>query len=252
VNAPHEPRAARTAGAPRLPILYEDRFLVAIDKPAGLPSVESEGERGRTCVSELRASHPSAQAVHRLDRDVSGVMLFALDAATRVALERLFRERALEKTYLAVVSGVPRPPAGTIRKPIADLGKHARVGGGARGRGRGRSSARAEPAITHYKVVETYPPSGAKDGGVSRGASLVEIDLETGRYNQIRLHFASIGHPLVGERKYARGKDSPVRFRRVALHAWRVTLAHPKTAVPLRIEAPVPGDLERLIDHLSA
>ena len=229
---------------PRLPILFEDRFLLAIDKPAGLPSVESEGERGRTCVSELRASHPTAQPVHRLDRDVSGVMLFALDPSTRIALERMFRERSLEKTYLAVVSGTPRPPAGTIRKPIADLGKHARVGGaGARGRGRGgpaRGAPRAEPAITHYKVVETFRPS----------ASLVEIDLETGRYNQIRLHFAAIGHPLIGERKYARGKDSPVRFRRVALHAWRLALAHPKTAVPLRIESPIPADLDRLLEQL--
>jgi 23S rRNA pseudouridine1911/1915/1917 synthase len=229
---------------PRLPILYEDPFLVAIDKPAGLPSVESEGERGKTCVSELRASHPTAQPVHRLDRDVSGVMLFALDSSTRIALERMFRERSLEKTYLAVVAGVPRPASGTIRKPIADLGKHARVGGGGRGPGRNRGAPRgaprAEPAITHYKVVETLRPS----------ASLVEIDLETGRYNQIRLHFAAINHPLVGERKYARGKDSPVRFRRVALHAWRIALAHPKTAVPLRVEAPIPFDLGRLIEQL--
>jgi tRNA pseudouridine32 synthase/23S rRNA pseudouridine746 synthase len=82
--------------APRLTLLHEDAQVVAILKPAGLPSVESEGERGKTCVSELRVSHPTALAVHRLDRDVSGVMLFALDEATRAALEEQFRGRSIE------------------------------------------------------------------------------------------------------------------------------------------------------------
>jgi len=230
------PGAPRRAA--RLPILLEDQWLVAIDKPAGLASVPSQGVAGRTCLSELRASRPGAQAVHRLDRDVSGVMLFALDATTRVGLERQFRERALEKVYLAVVAGAPRPAAGTIRKPIADLGARAAIAGGRR-RGRGRAAGAA--AVTHYKVVEPLGP-----------ASLVEVRLETGRYNQIRLHFAAIGHPLVGERKYARGRESPVRFRRVALHAWRLAFAHPRTGVPVRLEAPPPADLRRLIDELRA
>jgi 23S rRNA pseudouridine1911/1915/1917 synthase len=219
----------------RLPILFEDAHLVAIDKPAGLPSVESEGERGRTCLSELRASRPSALAVHRLDRDVSGVMLFALDEPTRAALERQFRERSLDKTYLAVVNGVPRPERGTIRKTIADLGKHAAVGRGA-------------PAVTHYEVVERF---GARGRGLTL-ASLVEVRLETGRYNQIRLHFASIGHPLVGERKYARGRDSAVRFRRVALHAWKLSFRRPGAKEAVELEAPLPDDLARLLDELRA
>ena len=229
---------------PRLPLLFEDPYLLAIDKPAGLPSVPSEGERGRTCVSELQQSHPSAQPVHRLDRDVSGVMLFALDPTTKAALERQFRERSLEKIYAAVVAGTPRPQEGTIRKPIADLGKHARIGGapsrGARS-GRDRRGPVAAPAVTHYRVLERLGP-----------ASLVEVRLETGRYNQIRLHFAAIGHPLIGERKYARGKDSSVRFRRVALHALRLSLSHPRTGVPLRLEAPLPADLESLVDGLRS
>jgi RluA family pseudouridine synthase len=218
--------------APRLRILFEDAQLVAIDKPAGLPSVESEGERGRTCASEIRVSHPDARPVHRLDRDVSGVMLFARDEATRAALESAFRERAVGKRYLAVVTGAPHPATGTIRKPIADLGKRARAGAGA-------------PAVTHYRVKERFGADGR-----SPLASLVEIDLETGRYNQIRLHFAAIGHPLIGERKYARGRDAAVRFRRVALHALRLEVVHPATARRLRIESEVPPDLARLIDEL--
>ena len=214
--------------APRVPILFSDAHLVAVDKPAGLPSVPSAGESGRTCVSELRVSHPRAEPVHRIDRDVSGILLFALDPATRAALELQFRERTIEKTYLAVVKGVPRPPAGTIRKSIADLGARAQVGRGAM-------------AVTHYRVVESF---------ACTRASLVEIELETGRYNQIRLHFSSIHHPLIGERKYARGRDSSVRFRRVALHAWRVRFTHPATRAPVAIEAPLPADLEALLAQL--
>jgi len=211
----------------RLPLLFEDAHVVAIFKPAGLPSVPSEGEAGRTCVSELRASHPTALAVHRLDRDVSGVMLFALDETTRAALEEQFRARSLDKTYLAVVNGVLRPPNGTIRRPIADLGKTARIQRG------------AAPAVTHYVTKERLGP-----------ASLVEVDLETGRYNQIRLHFAAVGCPLIGERKYARGRDAAVRFRRPALHAWRIAFDHPATKQRIELEAPPPADFEKLLDQL--
>jgi 23S rRNA pseudouridine1911/1915/1917 synthase len=213
--------------APRFTLLHEDAQVVAILKPAGLPSVESEGERGKTCVSELRASHPTALAVHRLDRDVSGVMLFALDEATRAALEEQFRARSIEKKYLAVVSGAPFPPNGTIRRPIADLGKTARI------------QARGAPAVTHYMSKERLGP-----------ATLVEVDLETGRYNQIRLHFAALGCPLLGERKYARGKESAVRFRRPALHAWRIAFDHPKSRRRIELEAPLPDDLENLLAQL--
>jgi 23S rRNA pseudouridine1911/1915/1917 synthase len=226
-EAPRE--ETRRRPPPRLRLLHEDAHVVAIDKPAGLPSVESEGERGRSCVSELRISHPTAQPVHRLDRDVSGVMLFALDEATRAALEEQFRKRTIEKKYLAVVSGAPRPASGTIRKPIEDLGKQARLGRG------------GAPAVTHYKTRERF---GA--------ASLVEIDLETGRYNQIRLHFAAIGCPLIGERKYARGRDSAVKFRRPALHAWRIAFDPPATHRRIELEAPLPQDLERLLAELRA
>jgi 23S rRNA pseudouridine1911/1915/1917 synthase len=242
VTARGEGAPAAPVQPPRLPILYEDRWLVAIDKPSGLASVPSEGFTGRTCIAELRRSHPTARAVHRLDRDVTGVMLVALDEGTRAALERQFRERTLEKIYLAVARGVPRPPAGTIRKPIADLGKHARV---AR---RGRAGAfPAAPAVTHYKVRRTFEIAGAAPAA----ASLVEVRLETGRYNQIRVHFAAIGHPLVGERKYARGRESPVRFRRVALHAWKLAFSHPRTGAPIRLEAPLPADLAGLLESLD-
>ena len=229
---------------PFLPILFSDAHVVAIDKPAGLPSVPSEGESGRTCVSELRRSHPTAEPVHRIDRDVSGILLFALDPATRVTLESQFKARSLDKIYLAVVNGVPRPPVGTIRKPIADLGKTAQIGGsrgGGRGGRPGSSGAPAQTAITHYRVVESF----------GRGAaSLVEVRLETGRYNQIRLHFAATHHALLGERKYARGRDHSIRFRRPALHAWRLAFDHPITRQRIELEAAPPADFEGLLATL--
>jgi len=212
---------------PRLPFLHEDAHVVAILKPAGLPSVESEGERGKTCVSELRVSHPTAMPAHRLDRDVSGVMLFALDEDSLKSLEAQFRERTVEKRYLAIVNGRPRPPTGSISKPIADHGKHARL----------RSA--GAPAVTLYETKERLG-----------SATLVEVELETGRYNQIRLHFAAIGCPLVGERKYARGKESAVKFRHPALHAWKIAFEHPATFKRVELVAPIPADFEKLLAQL--
>ncbi|MBM4016370.1 MAG: RluA family pseudouridine synthase, partial [Planctomycetes bacterium] len=212
--------------ASRLPLLHEDDRLVVVLKPAGLSSVPSENDRGKTCWSELRASHPGALPVHRLDRDVSGALLFALDAGTRDALEEQFRQRTVAKTYLAVVNGTPRPAQGTINRPIVDLGQRAEV------------RVKGQPAVTHYRVVRPLDKGGR--------ASLVEIELETGRYNQIRLHFVAIGHPLIGERKYARGRDHTLRFGRPALHAWKLAFAHPATGERVAVEAPLPEDFARL------
>ncbi len=224
---------ARVPGIPsgtkstRLPILYAEGSVVVIAKPAGLSSVPSEGDRGKTCLSELRVSHPTALAVHRLDRDVSGALCFALDEPTRAALEEQFRARTVRKIYLAAVNGTPRPAQGTIQRPIVDLGKKAEV------------RVRGAPSITHYKVVRPLDSGGR--------ASLIEIELETGRHNQIRLHFVAIGHSLIGERKYARGRDSRLKFGRPALHAWKLSFAHPQTRARVELEAPLPDDFAELI-----
>lgn len=211
----------------RLLLLHEDAQLVVVLKPAGLSSVPSEHDHGKSCWSELKVSHPSALAVHRLDRDVSGALLFALDEATRAALEEQFRARTVAKTYLAVVNGTPRPAEGSIRRPIVDLGQRAEL------RVKGQS------AVTHYKVVRLLDKAGR--------ASLVEIELETGRHNQIRLHFVAIGNPLIGERKYARGRDHVLRFGRPALHALKLAFDQPTTGERIVVEAPLPDDFAELI-----
>ena len=210
-----------------LPVLFEDEFLIVIDKPAGLASVASAGVKGRTCFSELRRTHRTVRAVHRLDRETSGVMLFALEASVHEELVELFRSRDVDKRYLALVPGVPSPRQGTIDRAISDQGARAvlRRGG--------------QPAQTRYRVLQNL-------GSVS----VVEARPITGRHNQIRLHFAAIGHPLIGERKYARGKDSPVRFRRVALHAVSLAFVHPRTGHKVRVKASPPEDWQRLLAKL--
>jgi RluA family pseudouridine synthase len=201
-----------------IPVLHEDEHLIVVSKPSGLLSVPDLARR-------LHEQGLDAEPVHRLDRDVSGTLVCARDAGARERLQDLFREREVKKTYWALVQGPVIPAEGAHHFPIVEE------------RGRARVSARGRKALTYYRTIAVYPTS-----------TELEIDLVTGRYNQIRIHFAHAGTPLVGERKYARGKDAQVGFRsrRVALHAWRLELDHPITGERLSVEAPLPPDLENL------
>jgi 23S rRNA pseudouridine1911/1915/1917 synthase len=213
-----------------LEILHRDDRLVVVSKPAGLLSVPAAGERGRSLPEVLAHEGIRAVPVHRLDREVSGATVLALDEETRERLEAMFRERALSKIYWALAQGRVRPAQGAMRDPILEQGSFARV------------SARGKPAVTNFRTLRAL-----------RSTTEVEVDLVTGRMNQIRVHFAHAGFPLVGERKYARGKDSPVRFRsrRVALHAWRLAFRHPHTGKEVEVEAPLPADLVDLLARAS-
>lgn len=207
-----------------LPILFEDEHLLIADKPAGLLSVPGPG---RDLLSALGEQGLDVLPVHRLDRDVSGAVLLARTRELQQALQDLFRERALTKTYWAFALGQPRRPEGEFKYPIDDSAAKARV------------SAIGKPSRTRWRVLAQYAQ-----------ASQYEVDLVTGRKNQIRLHFAHAGHALVGERKYARGKDDPFKFKRVALHAWRLAFLHPVTGAEVEVEAPLPPDLVELVDGL--
>jgi RluA family pseudouridine synthase len=211
--------------------LFRDAHLLVVSKPAGMLSVPTPGAAGLSLPEALRSEGFEALPVHRLDREVSGAVILALDEETKEGLEHAFRERAISKTYWAIAQGRVRPDAGTHRFPILEHGSFARV------------SARGKPSETRYRTLERF-----------RTTTALEIDLVTGRYNQIRLHFAHAGFPLVGERKYARGRDSPVRFRsrRVALHSWKVALSHPRTGERIEVEAPIPEDLLDLLARASA
>ena len=211
-----------------LTILYRDEHLLVVSKPAGMLSVPATSAEGSALPDALRAQGIRAIPVHRLDRDVSGAVLLALDETTRQALDAMFRARAVHKTYWALAQGHVRPESGAFRYPILEEGNFARV------------SALGKKSETSYRTLERLPSTSA-----------VEIDLVTGRYNQIRVHFAHAGFPLVGERKYARGKDSPVRIRsrRVALHAWRLSFEHPHSGTAIAVEAPIESDLQDLLER---
>lgn len=208
-----------------IPILYEDDSIVVVDKPPGLLTVRGPSGSERALPEVLAEQGLRVRPVHRLDRDVSGAVLFARDAETRARLEDVFRGRALKKIYWAMAQGQVRPTRGAWSFPILEEGAVARV------------SAQGKPSTTRYSTLRGFET-----------ATELEIDLVTGRYNQIRLHASHAGFPLVGERKYARGKDALVRFRsrRVALHAWRLALLHPRTGLPIEVEAPLPEDLREL------
>jgi len=234
-----------------LRVLYEDEHLLAIDKPAGMVVHPAPGARRGTLVHALAhrlgalpvVGDPDRPGiVHRLDRDTSGVLLVARTAAALEALARQFRERAVEKRYVAVVRGHLAAASGRIDRAI---GRHPRE--------RKRMSvhgARARPATTRWTVLERLP-----------GATLLRLTPETGRTHQLRVHLAALGHPIVGDRVYgarSRGRGRALsasaaavgEFPRQALHAKEIRFRHPASGKPLSVRAPLPPDLMGLISLL--
>ena len=229
------------AGAARsLHIVFEDDVLVVLDKPAGLLAVPLPRRAGAPSVYDelahyLRARRKRPLVVHRIDRDTSGLVLFATRADAQHALKDQFRRRAAERVYRAVVYGRPTPAAGTWRdrlvwdrKSLVQKETHPR-------------DPRGKEAVSEYRVIESFG-----------GASLVEVRLVTGRRNQIRLQARLRGHTLVGEQRYVYGPDRlrPIPFPRQALHAYRLAFIHPLTGQPMSFEAPLPADFEDLLARL--
>jgi 23S rRNA pseudouridine1911/1915/1917 synthase len=237
-NRPRPETAAR-----RLKVLFEDRDVLIIDKPAGLltqPTPDRERdtllERAGRYLSHKRGiTRPYVGIVHRIDKLTSGVILLVCLPRALRPFQSLFRNHAIERSYLAVVEGVVKPSRGTIDLPlVADRGDSRR--------GVARGDEDGVPAVTHYEVIEQF--------GVS--ASLLVCRLETGRTHQIRIHLEQIDHPVVGDPIYGRQGRArlPVSFPRQALHAQALGFVHPMTGQALRIEAPLPTDMKDLIAGL--
>lgn len=207
-------------------VLHEDATLLVVDKAPGVLTVGHPGRPERCLLDDLRRDGHPVAPVHRLDRDTSGVLLLCLDKAWRAELEALFRKRDVAKEYLALIEGRPASGRATIDLPILDEGRTARVARGGR------------PAVTHYEVVEALP-----------GAALVRLRPETGRHNQIRIHMAHIGHPLLGDRKFGRRGRSGMA-KRTLLHAARLTFLHPADASPLDVSCDPPEDFATCLDEL--
>jgi 23S rRNA pseudouridine1911/1915/1917 synthase len=217
--------------APTYTILHADPTLLVVDKAAGVLTVGHAGSRERCLLDDLRRDGHSVLPVHRLDRETSGVLLLALDPGQREALEQAFRRREVVKEYLALVHGVPQAARAAIDVPILDQGATARV------------DRRGRRALSRYVVEERF----------GTAAALLRVTLETGRHNQIRLHCAHIGHPLLGDRKYglrpraARGSTALPRPPRVMLHAEHLVLRHPATGDALDVRAPLPEDYRAVL-----
>ena len=238
---PNRPKARKVAG--RLRVLYEDRYVIIVDKPAGvltLPTPEGEHDtllsRVAHYLSIRHGGRPFAGIVHRLDRDTSGALALAKTPESARAFQALFKAHDIERQYLTVVEGVVARESGTIDlNLVTDRGDLRRGVGAEAGRGAsGRSRI--------YRVAERF----------ASVATLVACWLETGRTHQIRIHLAEMGHPVVGDPVY-RPREQPrckAHFHRQALHAQTLGFVHPITREKVRVEAPLPPDLAELIVDL--
>jgi 23S rRNA pseudouridine1911/1915/1917 synthase len=212
-----------------LKIVYLDDHIVVVDKRAGLLSMGSETEKERTAHRILNehlkavtgASSQTAFIVHRLDRETSGLMIFARSRAIQAELQQNWK--AVTKKYLAVVEGIPSKAEGTLRDNLVES-KSLRMHRVERG---------GELAITHYRVLQK-----------GRANALLEITLETGRKNQIRVQMAGMGHPIAGDRKYGATTDPA---RRLALHSTELKFRHPVTHASMEFHSPLPARLKEAL-----
>jgi 23S rRNA pseudouridine1911/1915/1917 synthase len=239
------PGSAKPAPRPfregRLEVLYEDASIIVVNKPAGVLAVPLREKGNEPSVLDDLDAHlqtrgrSRALVVHRIDRDTSGLVVFAKTAAAQARLRGQFRRREPERIYWALVYGHPDPSSGTWRdhvvwdrKALIQKQTHPRDPHG-------------KKAIAEYRVLEDFAD-----------ASLIEVRLRTGKRNQIRLQARLRGHTLVGERRYVFGPDAlrAIAFSRQALHAARLAFVHPESGQPLRFEAPLPADLRALLARL--
>ena len=222
-----------------LTVLHEDKDLVVVDKAAGMVVHPGAGHASGTLVNALLhrvkdlagvGGELRPGIVHRLDKDTTGCLVVAKHETALVALQKAFKTRTVEKTYLALVHGTPKAAEARIetlygRHPVNRQRFTGKVKEG-------------KPALTLYRVREAFD-----------GAALVEVDLLTGRTHQIRVHLSEAGHPLLGDSLYGAGRKPKGRAAeaqelvgRQALHAWKLAFPHPRTGKVLRVEAPLPPD----------
>lgn len=213
------------------PILYEDERLIAVNKPAGLLSVGNERERVKTAyrmVSDYVKTQDISNRIfvlHRLDRETSGVLLFARDAETQKAFQEHWNELVERRGYYAVVEGVPKPAEDTLVSHLIETATHLVFSG--------QPGLNSRRAVTHYRVMEA--------GG---GYALLDVAIDTGRKNQIRVQMQDIGHPVAGDKQYG-AKSNPLG--RLCLHAYELSLTDPATGKELAFVARMPKEFRKLV-----
>ena len=246
VAVPAPAPAHNEAQAIPIDVVFEDQHLIVVDKPAGLVVHPAAGNLDGTLVNALLhhcggslsgiggVARPGI--VHRIDKDTSGLMVAAKTDRAHEGLARQFAAHTVDRRYRAIVGGRPRPAAGTVDAPLArsphNRKKVAVVAGG-------------KHAVTHYATLQPLAD-----------AAMVECRLETGRTHQVRVHMASLGHPLLGDPAYGRTRPThrplleTLGFRRQALHAVRLGFIHPITGINLSWESAIPADMQELFSHL--
>lgn len=225
-----------------LKVVYDDEYLIVIDKPVGIAAHPSPGWQGATVVGAIfaagyqLATSGAAErqgVVHRLDVGTSGLMVVAKNEIAYSSLKEQFRQRSVSKVYRALVQGHMDPTVGTIDAPID---RHPREDY------RFAVVANGKPSITHYKTLEVFP-----------AVTLLEIELETGRTHQIRVHFSALHHPLVGDQTY--GSDpalaQKLKIARPWLHAKQLAFTHPGSGQQISFSSDYPEDLTRSLELLS-
>ncbi|MFN0048947.1 MAG: RluA family pseudouridine synthase [Cytophagales bacterium] len=214
-----------------LTIVHEDDFLIVVEKDAGLLTMATEKGGDITAYSQLRDFVKSEGAenkifiVHRLDKDTSGLMVFAKSEEVKVWMQENWDDIVSERNYVAVVEGVVEKEEGTVQSYLKENGvllvfSSPKPNGG-------------KLAITHYRTLKS-----------NSEYSLLELALETGRKNQIRVHMQDLGHPVVGDKKYGGTHNA---IGRLALHAWKLAFIHPDTQEELRFESPIPRKFKELV-----
>lgn len=199
-------------------ILYEDDWIAAVDKPAGLLTIPA-GDKKRSLTDILNSDLAKSNIAyrlhpcHRLDRETSGVILYAKGKSAQNKMMELFKQRKVKKTYIAFVHGRLQKKSGVMHYPVE-----------------------GHNALTHYKLLEQ-----------KKDFSVFEVIPVTGRKNQIRLHFKRIGHPLVGESRFAFRKDFPLKAKRTLLHSAKVSFTHPLSGRFTEISSRLPSDMERFL-----
>jgi 23S rRNA pseudouridine1911/1915/1917 synthase len=232
-----------------LDIVFEDEHLLVVDKPAGMVVHPAAGNLDGTLVNALlhhcagRLSGIGGVArpgiVHRIDKDTSGLLVVAKTDVAHEGLAAQFARHSIDRRYLAIAAGLPSPASGKVDAPLARSAvNRKKMAVTAAGRGK--------RAVTHYRIVTAL-----------RGAALVECRLETGRTHQVRVHMASIGHPLLGDPVYGRaGKEhgeilKRLHFRRQALHAAELGFVHPVSKENLSFKSALPSDIQELFGALT-
>lgn len=203
-----------------IPVIYEDDWLLVANKPSGLLTIPTAKKETRTLTSILnndlkeRAVLYRLHPCHRLDRDTSGLIIYAKGKSIQKKMMELFKDKKIKKTYIAFINGILSKPVSQIKSPIEGLS-----------------------AVTEYKVIRSFG-----------GFSIVEAAPLTGRTNQIRIHFKQIGHPILGDTKYAFRRDFNIKAKRLCLFAKELEFNHPVTRRRIHLSIDLPEDLKELLD----